>query len=452
MAEAQPTEGAAPPSSADPREPVGRVLDVIHFRPVPAQLIGASIDAPAREADLDVYAITIGGWVIGREKPVIAVEIGGKEFLIQRVPLLMERPDVTAHYPAYSEVKMSGFWTTVSILGLAPQADLCVQAVLEDETRVPFAVVRLRHRTPRAHVANQLQPLMVTALGRSGTTWLMRLVAEHPGIVACRDYPYEVRAANYWIHALRVLAEPADYHNPTETWRFLQSMSWIGHNPFYSEPVVSRPRVREWMGRSYVEELASLFQGSIQAFYERVAESQGDDAAIYFAEKFGPGHLPWMMWDMYPRSREVFLVRDFRDTLCSILAFEAKRKDANFGRALANSDEEFTREYRLQALTLLESWRDRRDRALLVRYEDLIQRPTEELSRIFTYMSLDASDSTIEGVLGRALVETPEFQEHRTSPNVSASIGRWRRDLDPSLQAVCNEAFGDILRELGYSA
>jgi hypothetical protein len=31
------------------------------------------------------------------------------------------------------------------------------------------------------------------------------------------------------------------------------------------------------------------------------------------------------------------------------------------------------------------------------------------------------------------------------------SIGRWRRELSPALQAVMNDAFRDSLRAFGYS-
>lgn len=32
----------------------------------------------------------------------------------------------------------------------------------------------------------------------------------------------------------------------------------------------------------------------------------------------------------------------------------------------------------------------------------------------------------------------------------AASVGRWKYDLSPPLQAACERAFGEILREFGY--
>jgi hypothetical protein len=42
------------------------------------------------------------------------------------------------------------------------------------------------------------------------------------------------------------------------------------------------------------------------------------------------------------------------------------------------------------------------------------------------------------------------MRKHKTSPDPESSIGRWRYELDPSLQAICQEAFGDVLKEFGY--
>jgi len=39
---------------------------------------------------------------------------------------------------------------------------------------------------------------------------------------------------------------------------------------------------------------------------------------------------------------------------------------------------------------------------------------------------------------------------HRTVPDPSATIGRWRHELDESLQPVADEVFGEALAEFGY--
>ena len=54
----------------------------------------------------------------------------------------------------------------------------------------------------------------------------------------------------------------------------------------------------------------------------------------------------------------------------------------------------------------------------------------------------------IEGA-ERSDVERQE--RHKTTPNLAASIGRWRTDLDDGLREAAEDAFGKALAELGYT-
>ena len=107
----------------------------------------------------------------------------------------------------------------------------------------------------------------------------------------------------------------------------------------------------------------------------------------------------------------------------------------------------------VQEMTIfLRQWENSRDRALLLRYEDLIERPEQTLEAIFEHLRIDASARTTSYVLDTARRLTPDFQQrHRTTPDEGASIGRWRRDLDDSLRVACEESLGDALGRLGYA-
>ena len=61
----------------------------------------------------------------------------------------------------------------------------------------------------------------------------------------------------------------------------------------------------------------------------------------FFAEKQVVPYYSWLAWDLYPRTREIFLVCDWRDVFCSILAFNNKRGMVTFGREIVNSDIDF---------------------------------------------------------------------------------------------------------------
>jgi hypothetical protein len=194
-----------------------------------------------------------------------------------------------------------------------------------------------------------------------------------------------------------------------------------------------------------------------------LARTQDQAAPVYFAEKHvWPTDLPALTWELYPRAKEIFLVRDFRDMARSIMAFDAKRGFAGFGRPDGASDEDYMRgELREMAHDIHKSWTTRRERAHLVRYEDLVLNPIETLTAILDYLELDSSRETVRHVLEAgseqvlrlpgASFEAAEVQIHRTVADPRATIGRWRREGDNNFGALADEVFGDALAEFGYS-
>jgi Sulfotransferase family len=414
------------------------------------RLWGYHIELPKIGDTIDLYAITIAGWVLGRDSRIVAVEIMHQGQPIQTIPIRVRRPDVAMHYPGVPDAEHCGFRTVVGVLGMASEFELLLHAVLQDECRVPLAVIRGRHRPVSSTFQPALHPLMITSLGRTGTTWLMRLLAEHPCIVVYKRYPLELRTAQYWMHMLKILSMPANPFQSSNSNNFHANMWYVGHNPFYSEYIADHPQLENWFGRSYVEQLATFCQGGIEECYLHVASSQGQREPTYFAEKYIPNHIPWLIWELYPQAREIFLTRDFRDVLCSILAFNAKRGYVAFDRERFNSDKEYVQHLRHSSLDLLQSWQSRAAYAHLLRYEDLVLRPIETLQALLEYLALDSTSRTVEGMIQRASADTSELQEHKSSSDPKASIDRWKRELDTSMQAVCREAFGDILNEFGY--
>ena len=417
----------------------------------PSRLLGAAIQSPAANEESTTTTFRIAGWALGREAPVEQVQVvhGGR--VVQAAAVQQPRPGVASRFSDTEWAGRSGFALMVDTREFEPAFDVLLQAVLADQTTVPLARISGRRQPLRSEFEPSLQPLIVTSLGRTGTTWLMRLLAEHPAIVAYRRYPYEVRPGLYWLHVLKVLSAPADHANQVaQPHGFYVDKTIVGANPFFASAFHEYPQVQEWMGTTYAERLATFCQASIDGWYRCLAAAQRQPEAAFFAEKHLPDDFPALAWELYPKSREVFLVRDFRDMASSILAFNARRGYDDFGRQRASTDEEFLGQLRHGATRLAEAWRRRSDRAHLVRYEDLIAAPAETLDPLLAYLGLDASATTIDGMLSRASEETPELRRHQTSQTPAASIGRWRSDLSPALQAVAHDAFADLLTEFGY--
>src|SRR5207342_2981750 len=105
----------------------------------------------------------------------------------------------------------------------------------------------------------------------------------------------------------------------------------------------------------------------------------------------------------YPGAKEIFLVRDPRDMLASMLAFNEKRgRPDDFGRGRVESDADFVPQLAQNVSRLVQSWQARRDQGHLVRYEDLLTTPETVLRETFDYVGIDGSADMVHRVLRQA--------------------------------------------------
>jgi hypothetical protein len=287
-----------------------------------------------------------------------------------------------------------------------------------------------------------------------GTTWLMRLLAHHPEIVVQPQYPYELGMAKYWAHLLRVAAGPADHIGSSHPETFTADTGHVGHNPYFGDFLAGSPALNHWLGVRNPAVLGAAAQQAVDEFYGEVAEAAAITSARFFAEKSLPDHVPDVLRDLYPAGRELILVRDIRDVICSAVAFDAKRGWRSFGRESLDDDLGFVSQLHMDLGRLVRSWQRRQSSALLVRYETLITEPARTLGEILGHLGLTRTPDAVAAVLDAAGATTPELDAHRTSADPAASIGRWRSDLakvHPDLPERCAELFSPLLAELGYS-
>lgn len=430
----------------------------------PAELADHSLVRPnPREegGEIGTYAIRIEGSAAGRRQAVSSVEVVHDGASLWRVPTEVEREDASSGGSERSGGGLSRFDASVSALNFPLEFEFTLRLVLEDGTRVEIATVHGRRAPLHSEFQPQLQPLIITTSGRTGSTALTQLLGGHPQIVAYRPFQYEARVAGYWLNVLRALSEPASYlrqvHgefavNPQHSWR------WIGRDAASGVATGRAPMlpglvdgdIEHWMGTDGVSATVEFCQRRIDAFYVEVAEHFTRPDAVYFAEKYAPrSKVPSILSEIYDDSREVFLVRDFRDTAVSMLAWNVKLGLRGFGQGERSDSEFISTEMARTAAALTRSWEERSGHAHLVRYEDLILDGEATAERLLTYLGLDSGSAAIQA-MARAL-ESLDTTGHRTSASVGASIGRWRDDLSDELKQACERAFGPALEAFGYS-
>jgi hypothetical protein len=417
-------------------------------------LLGSHLDVPTDSTGGRGGWLEFAGWVVGRVADAVEIQVHGPGGLLRRSPIDLPRPDVADLLPESAASRRAGFRISVGLLGLPSHVDLEMVAVLADGATAPVASVTVDRVGAVAGRPTALDPILVTSLGRMGTTWLMRLLSCHPEVVVHDHYPHELGVARYWAHLARVATEPADPVDSAHPDRFASNRGFVGHNPFFGEFLASAPGLNEWLGVRFPELLGSSLRQATDEFYDLVATSQRKEGVRAFAEKCLPDQLPDTFRSFWPKTKELILVRDIRDVLCSMLSFNAKRGTSSFGREYTADDHAFVVQLAADLSRLLASWERRSDDALLVRYEELVLDPVSTMIAVFAHLGLDDSPAVVAGVVDEASRPAAELEAHRTSSDPAASIGRWRHDLaggDRALMELCDEQFRPLLERLGYA-
>src|ERR1041384_7418487 len=176
-------------------------------RHLPPRFRGFWIDAPVAGTAVQGEVLRIAGWAVGASEPVGSVDLFCQGACLRRIAINRPRPDVARQYSGAPDCV--GFVCALTTAELPREFEIELMATSDKGELAPLATLTGRHtlRAPPAIAPGKeyLRPLMVTSLGRMGTTYLMRMLSEHPRIVAERLYPYETKAGAYWMHMLRTL-------------------------------------------------------------------------------------------------------------------------------------------------------------------------------------------------------------------------------------------------------
>jgi hypothetical protein len=92
--------------------------------------------------------LTLGGWALAEEKPVLAVELVHRGHVVARSPVDLPRADIAEHQPALTHAGSCGFELSLDLLASRDPIEIEVRAVLDPLERVPIA--RLLARRPTA--------------------------------------------------------------------------------------------------------------------------------------------------------------------------------------------------------------------------------------------------------------------------------------------------------------
>jgi hypothetical protein len=416
-----------------------------------AHILGFGLEIPDERFDIRKELYCFKGWIVGARDKINKVEVFINGLHSLSLPVVEPRKDIAKRFPGNPAGEIIGFDVPFN------------QALLPNNFEISFYtdtafkrgihLARLSGENPfRFTFSPAMKPVFLTSLGRSGSTIVLAAIASHPEVVAFQPFDVEARYSLYWLQLALTLCAPKGWISPMITGDF-QDPAWVfGDNV---DPNMSHqflPKLPAWFFDGYPKRSFEFCMESLEKHYRELSEVSGKTSAVYFCEKM-PAHLETLrLLDLIPSGKEVILVRDFRDVLCSILEFNKKRGYAAFGRESFPSDEQYVKEsLAYMAHQIYKCWKLREETSFLLKYEYFMTQPDQALKQLFQYLEIDDSRVAVDYVRKQMESISPKRQKfHKTSKSAEDSIQRYRKRLPPELIDVCNLSFREPLKGMGY--
>lgn len=278
-----------------------------------------------------------------------------------------------------------------------------------------------------------LVPILVSGLGRSGTTLLMQLLGADKRCVFDKIHPLESR----------YLSMIALFASQWSGWSFKQ----YGSGKHIAETVVGGNPISLREGADAADlisipEAKTMFLDLWRRFGESVRAARPD--AAFYAEKVVEWVPPFV--SQFLNTHPLYLFRDPRDVFLSTNHFNEKRGYPAFNRKLNDSDAEY-------AVTLAWRYLRRYDNYKLfketggncshVRYEDLVRNPHAALSDLIQHT----------GIQPGSMADCAFDAKHGTSRSLNDSIERWKREhISREPLEVLEDLLHEPLMDLGYES
>lgn len=288
---------------------------------------------------------------------------------------------------------------------------------------------RLRVRGVSARRVEDVDPsgfVWIFGSGRSGSTWLRRMMGEMPGHRVWEEPMVGALFGEFYAKA------------PEENLRS-------------KDHAMGEPIRRGWIRsvRNFVLDGAR---------YSNPDLKPGEFLVV--KEPNGSVGAPLLM-EALPESRMILLIRDPRDVVASMLdaAGEGGWHRERFGRgavdrkALADRKPEAfarmrTRAYMRGVGAARRAYEEHRGRKALVRYEDLVADTQATMRRLYATLGIPADEADLARAVARhAWGNVPEEEKGAGKFYRKGTPGGWEEDLTPGQAEIVEEMAAPIIRE-----
>jgi Sulfotransferase family len=278
---------------------------------------------------------------------------------------------------------------------------------------------------------------------RSGSTWMLRMLADLPGVVGLDD--------PHLGHHLGV-------------WRPI-ALAWLNRDSVPDLeilPDVKREKADYFFSDEYRHAWQPALRGMVAERFDAQARDRArargiDDPMVIVKE---PGsHAADIIMSLFPGAGLIFLLRDGRDVVDSWLdAYKAGSWALEEGAYSVGALDRmaFIRwqssvwAYRTDVVRRVYEEHPQ-DRRLLLRYEQVREDPAAALGQICERFGIEATAERLSAIAGRrAFVRAPGDEKGPGRAMRFAEPGRWKLNMDREEIRAMEEIMGPQLSELGY--
>ena len=359
---------------------------------------------------------------------------------------LNDSPIFAKSFPEFYTAQKSRFESKIFPSFLAPNDSIYIHAKMDDNREDVVARIDISVKSDIVNsYKEQISPIKLLSLGRTGTTLFMNMISAHPN-VGINNHYNESNISSYYLNNIKYTYPFVQKNNFGEGKANLMNIETIENNAFMEFPFITNDN---WYTDLFPKKLVTFVKSTIDDYY---LNASPDKNINHFIEK-GVVHDPTLtlMDQLYPNSKYIFLVRDFRDMYASIINFNQKRGFRAFGMENYENDTDY-----IIALgkycenSFIKSYEALKNRAILVKYEDLILDKRSTLKSIFEYLKIDSSDTVLDDIMDKTSGKSKEEQKHMTTSDVSKSIGKYEDSLDKYTIELLNKSFSKSLKYFGY--
>jgi hypothetical protein len=265
----------------------------------------------------------------------------------------------------------------------------------------------------------------------------MARLSRHPDILVAQNHPHELKLVSYYTAVLRTLVTESDRQRSTnpDGMHAVPNRFFVGFNPYHTDSEKGDPALAAFWNELAPRALRKTLTELIDTYYQKIADATSKPSATLFAEKIGTvGQVLDAASFMFGHVREILLVRDPRDIICSSKSF--------WNREFMES----VKSLKGQFIGMARPRDARSVHQHVVRYEDLLLRPQQTMGDLFSALGLRPVETN-----PNVLAEADVFARHATSTSPAETISRWQRDLTAEQAEIATAELNSVLLRYGYS-